>query len=102
LGLLQGLLNRVSRILQIGNTGMPRSSRSSRHLRLMTILKAGRNAAGMTQQQAAARLGRPQSFIAKYEVGERRLDVVELIEVCDVIGLDPQRLIAELVSIKGE
>jgi transcriptional regulator with XRE-family HTH domain len=65
----------------------------------MEILKAGRRAADLTQQGAATKLGRPQSFVAKYETGERRLDVVELIEVCEVIGLDPQHLIAELVRV---
>ncbi|MFC3123520.1 helix-turn-helix domain-containing protein [Pseudoroseomonas globiformis] len=78
---------------------MPRSSRSPRHLRLIEILKAGRLSADLTQHEAAAKLRRPQSFVAKYESGERRLDVVELIEVCEVIGLDPQDLVAELTAV---
>ncbi len=39
---------------------------------------------------------RPQSFVSKYESGERRLDVVELLEVAEAIGFDPRVLIEEL------
>ena len=40
-------------------------------------LKAARKEAGLTQTEVAERLGRPQSFVAKCESGERRVDVVE-------------------------
>ena len=43
----------------------------------------------LTQAHVAARLDRPQSFIAKYEGGERRLDVIEFMEVAEAIGFDP-------------
>jgi transcriptional regulator with XRE-family HTH domain len=45
-----------------------------------------RKRAGLTQQALAARLSRPQSFIAKYETGERRIDVVEFIAICRATG----------------
>ena len=48
-----------------------------------------RIAADLTQAQLAARLDRPQSFVAKYEGGERRLDVIEFMEVAEAIGFDP-------------
>ena len=41
-------------------------------------LRRAREEAGLTQMEAAGRLGRPQSFISKCEAGERRVDVVEL------------------------
>lgn len=41
-------------------------------------LKMARKEAGLTQVEVAARLGRPQSFVAKCESGERRVDIVEL------------------------
>jgi transcriptional regulator with XRE-family HTH domain len=44
--------------------------------------------AGLTQSELAARLGTDQTFISKYESGERRLDILELREVCQVIGID--------------
>ena len=46
---------------------------------LCTLMIAARKQAGITQTQLAARLKRPQSFVAKYEGGERRLDVIEFI-----------------------
>jgi transcriptional regulator with XRE-family HTH domain len=60
-------------------------------------LKEARIAAGMTQVQVATALGRPQSFVAKCEAGERRVDVVELEQFAKVYGrplsdfLPPQR-----------
>jgi len=51
----------------------------------------------LTQRQLAKRLGKPQSFVAKYEGGERRLDVIEFINVVRAIGSDPARLIKTLL-----
>jgi transcriptional regulator with XRE-family HTH domain len=50
----------------------------------------------MTQEQVAARLGRPQSYVAKYETGDRRLDAVELLEVCEVLTLKPGWILDQL------
>lgn len=47
---------------------------------LIEELISARKAAGMTQQQVADALGKPQSCVAKYENGERRLDLVEFEE----------------------
>lgn len=46
--------------------------------------------------QLAKRVKRPRSFIAKYETAERRLDVVEFLELTNAIGVDPHRLIRKL------
>lgn len=78
---------------------MPRSSRSPRQRRLQQLLTEGRLAGQLTQAEVAERLGRPQSFVSKYEAGERRLDVVELMEVVEVIGLDLNDLLSELRRI---
>jgi transcriptional regulator with XRE-family HTH domain len=48
-----------------------------------------RKGAGLTQVGLADRLGRPQSFVSKYERGERKLDVIEFCEVCRALGMDP-------------
>lgn len=40
---------------------------------------------------------RPQSFVSKYENGERQLDVVEFVEVCKAIGVSPARMIEDLI-----
>lgn len=47
-----------------------------------------RIAAGLTQVQVAAGLGRPQSFVSKYERGDRRLDFTEFVEIAVILGID--------------
>ncbi|TIP99912.1 MAG: helix-turn-helix transcriptional regulator [Mesorhizobium sp.] len=63
---------------------MPKSLRSPRHQRFLAQLISLRKAKGLTQTQAE-KLGRPQSFVAKYEGGERRLDVIEFLDVTAVL-----------------
>ena len=55
-----------------------------------------RRAADLTQATVAERLSKPQSYVAKYERGERRLDVVEFMEVAEVIGFDAGEFILAL------
>jgi transcriptional regulator with XRE-family HTH domain len=52
----------------------------------------------MTQEELASRLKKPQSFVSKYENGERRLDAIELLAVLKALGVDPARFIADFVS----
>jgi transcriptional regulator with XRE-family HTH domain len=59
-------------------------------------LVAGRHGQHLTQVQLAERLGRPQSFVSKYERGERRLDFVEVFEIAEVLQVDMCDLVAEL------
>jgi len=80
---------------------MPRSRRSPRRARLQEILIEKRNAAGLTQVALAKLLRRPQSFVSKYETGERRLDVIELIEVAEALGADPAAIIRTLRKVAG-
>lgn len=67
-----------------------------RYERLRSLLVEARKQAGLTQADLATRLGRPQSFVSKYERGERRLDVVELLEVTDAIGVKTAKLIERI------
>lgn len=46
-----------------------------------------------TQQELADKIGQPQSFIAKYEGGERRLDIIELMEIAEHIKLDSKTIL---------
>jgi transcriptional regulator with XRE-family HTH domain len=70
---------------------------------LIDRLVAARARAGLTQQAVAARLGRPQSYVAKVEGLERRLDVVELLQLANAIGFDPMPAIrAAWRSIRDE
>jgi transcriptional regulator with XRE-family HTH domain len=52
----------------------------------------------MTQQQLADKLSRPQSFVSKIENADRRLDVIEFIEVCRLLGADPYALLKQVES----
>jgi len=65
---------------------------------LRELLVAARDRAGLTQQKLARRLGKPQSFVAKYEGGERRLDVLEFIAIVQAIGADPVRILRTLTK----
>ena len=59
-------------------------------------LISARKAAGVTQQELANRLGKPQSFFSKYERRERRLDVVEFVTICQALGVDAGGVIREI------
>lgn len=54
---------------------------------LLELLRETRKEAGLRQDDVADRLGRPQSFVSKYESGERRLDILELYDVCGALGV---------------
>lgn len=57
--------------------------------KLISSLIRIRKEANMTQDQVAKSLGKPQSFVSKYENGERSLDFIEVIEVVEAVGGDP-------------
>lgn len=61
--------------------------------RLIDVLANARRGRGLTQQEVADKLGRPQSFIAKVEGFERRLDVIEFIRYCRAIGVEPKEFL---------
>lgn len=64
-----------------------------------SLLIKARESAGLTQAAVAIKLKRPQSFVAKYEGGERRLDVIEFILVCDAINVDPINIISNICKV---
>lgn len=55
------------------------------------MLVVARKAAGLTQLEVAQRLDKPQSFVSKYEHGERRLDFTEFVELADILSIDVGR-----------
>ena len=71
---------------------------SQRHLyvSLQKALAEARQAKGLTQTEIATRLGKPQSFVSKYESGERRLDVVEFLEVCRALSVKPGSILNKI------
>ena len=68
---------------------MAKTLRSDAHGVLLERLKQAREAAGLTQAAVAERLGKPQSYVAKSESGERRLDVVEFVALVQALEADP-------------
>jgi transcriptional regulator with XRE-family HTH domain len=75
-----------------------KSVHSSRQTAFCELMIKARKTAGLTQHQLAKRLHKPQSFVAKYEGGERRVDVVEFIEICKAIEADPNKLLKVLIQ----
>jgi transcriptional regulator with XRE-family HTH domain len=59
-----------------------------RYRRFLVRLGEARRQAGLTQEEAAHRLGKPQSFLSKCESGERRLDFVEVLALAELYGVD--------------
>jgi transcriptional regulator with XRE-family HTH domain len=75
-----------------------KSLRTPQHKRLIELLTAAREKAGLTQQQLANRLNKPQSFVAKYEGGERRIDLVEFLTIARALDFDPARAVREVAA----
>jgi transcriptional regulator with XRE-family HTH domain len=72
------------------------------HYRIVgASLAAARRRASVTQQELAARLGKPQSFVSEYERGQRRVDVVEFLVVSLALGVDPVELFGEIARSAG-
>jgi len=69
-------------------------------IRGIARLSAGKRLkAGLTQQDVADKLERYQSFIATVESGQRRIDVVELLDLAEAIGFDPREAIIRLLAV---
>ncbi|MDC7694282.1 helix-turn-helix transcriptional regulator [Asticcacaulis sp. DXS10W] len=77
---------------------MKKSVHSPQQIMLQSMLRDARLAAGLTQYGLADKLGRPQSFVSKYEGGDRLLDVIELLTVLRAIGVTPADFIARLAD----
>lgn len=60
------------------------------------LLKEERKKAGLTQAKLAKKLRRPQSYVSKYERGDRRLDVIEFLEIARAVGFDPGEVLSKL------
>ena len=63
---------------------------------VIKALREARVAGHITQEELGKALGRPQSFIAKVENGERRLDIVEFVHLCRLVGIDPASIFNKL------
>ena len=73
-----------------------KSLRSREHQQLCRGIAQARENAGLTQRELAIRLKRAHSFVGKIESGERRLDVVEFVEIARALKLDAAELLSRI------
>jgi len=78
--------------------GMLKSIHSPEQLAFRRLLIEVRRKAGLTQAELAKRLKKPQSFVAKYEGGERRIDVLEFIAITQAMRAEPTKLLKTLIQ----
>ncbi|MBU3657714.1 MAG: helix-turn-helix transcriptional regulator [Rhodocyclaceae bacterium] len=64
---------------------------------LRNLLKEARLSADLRQQDVAVQLQKPQSYVAKIESGERKIDLIETLDYCAATGADPLALVKKLV-----
>ncbi len=65
---------------------------------LTNALRNGRKAQGLTMRQLAEKMDVHHSVIGKIETGERRLDVIEFIEYCNILGIEPNNIINAIIG----
>ncbi|WP_421579755.1 helix-turn-helix domain-containing protein [Shinella sp. M31] len=75
---------------------MSNSIHTPEHKELIGVIIRHRHAAGLTQEHVSKAIGQHQSYVAKLETGQRRLDIVEYLAIARAIGFDPA---AELQTI---
>lgn len=75
---------------------MTESIYTARYRRLCALLVEARKAKGLSQASLAGRLGWLQTAVSKYERGERRLDLVEFLDVAQALEIDPHKVIRQL------
>ena len=81
---------------------MDKRTRQRRQKKLLQLLREMRVEAGLRQVDLAERLNVDQPFISKYERGERRLDVLEVMEICQVLGIPFAEFIQRLEKALAE
>lgn len=75
---------------------MAGSVHTAAYKHLLSAIVEARGEAGLSQAQLALRIGKPASFVGKYEIGERRLDVIELLVVLNALETDSSDFILNL------
>jgi transcriptional regulator with XRE-family HTH domain len=78
---------------------MAKTLGTARHEALIRILIERREASGLTQMELAKKLGEYQSFVARLESGQRRVDVVEFLEIAEILQFDPHETLRQLSKL---
>ena len=73
---------------------------SDEHMRIVRRLRQLRLAAGLTQTDVAKRMRKPQSFVARMESGQRRIDVIELSYVAEIYGCTLADIVRDSASVE--
>ena len=76
---------------------MSKQLRGVRHKKMMAALVEIREKAGVSQRELARRLDRAHSYVGRIETGDRRLDLPEFIEWCELLGADPVEVFQRIV-----
>lgn len=84
-----------------GPTSTTKGFQDPRYKALVGRLIDARKASGVSQEAFAAKINRHQQFVSRYETGERRLDVVEFVDIASALGCRPGDLILS-VPLRGE
>ena len=71
-----------------------------RYRKLCQLLTEARLNRKLSQAALAAKIKRPQTFVSKYERGERRLDIVEFLDVSEILKIDPHDILKQVQSVK--
>lgn len=64
----------------------------------ISVVVDARTRQSVSQRELAARLGKPRSFVSKYEARERRLDILELLAIARALDVDPSLLIGQMTA----
>jgi len=75
---------------------MTKTIYSEEHKRLCAMLVEARNQLGLSQRELGRRLDKYQPYVARYERGQRRIDVVELLRIAKALNIKASEVVAEL------
>ena len=81
---------------------MKKTNRELQREKLQELLKRIRQDKGIRQIELAEKLGVPQSFVSKYESGDRQLDILELRRICQAVGISMQEFMRKLEDSLNE
>lgn len=80
---------------------MAKSMFTAAYRQLIAAVIEARKAAGLTQRELAARLGRPQNYVGRVETEQRRLDFIELLHWLAACGVDVEEEMLRLTRAIG-
>lgn len=81
---------------------MARGIHDNRYRWMVDQLVRARKDQGLSQEAVASRLGKPQQYVSRYEVGERRLDMVEFLDAAQTLNVDGLQIAAEGMAVRRD